>query len=91
MLPNAKFVGIESLSYGKNEMSHVQTKGLPDAELLNSASRQRADDRAPLPESQSNVHNALAAARRVFSAVTLSAKAHKHAEQRVKFSATVEK
>ena len=83
MLPNAKFVGIESLSFGSIEMSHVQVKRLPDAEPHTSASDRRTRDQAALPETRAQTPHALAAARRVFNAVRLSAKATLEAEQRV--------
>ncbi len=83
MLPNAKFVGIESLSFGNSEMSHIQVKRLPDVEPHTSARERRAHDQAALPESQGNTSNALSAARRVFNAVRLSGKVSLEAQQRV--------
>jgi hypothetical protein len=84
MLPNAKFVGIESLSFGNSEMSHVQVKRLPDVEPHTSARERRgAHDQDALPESQGNTSNALSAARRVFNAVRLSGKVSLEAQQRV--------
>jgi hypothetical protein len=79
MMPNAKIVGIESLSSGIGDMSHVQVKRqLPDV-----ASQSRAHAASPeLPERERQPSRALAAARRVFSTIRLSAHAAKEAEAR---------
>ena len=84
MLPNAKIVGIESLSSGIGNMSHVQIKRqLPDvAPARNSQSRAHAAS-PELPERESKPSRALAAARRVFSTIRLSAHAAKEAEARM--------
>lgn len=89
MLPNAKFVGIESLSFGSNDMSHVQVKRrLPDLVPRNFAHipQSSAKDNSPqLKEVQGKTSSSLAAARRVFNTVRLSANVAREAEERADF------
>jgi hypothetical protein len=91
MLPNAKFVGIESLSFGSNDMSHVQVKRrLPDVAPSNVAHSPRSSAKHTSPqlkEVQGKTSSSLAAARRVFNTVRLSAHAAREAEGRVDFRA----
>jgi hypothetical protein len=89
MLPNAKLIGIESLSFGSSEMSHVQVKRqLP---VLRSEPRDITHDQPAGTQSelvytselQKKPTRTLAAARRVFNTVRLSAHAAREAEGRI--------
>ena len=89
MLPNAKLIGIESLGFGSSEMSHVQVKRqLPvlRSEPYNSTHDLPAGTHKAMvdtSESQKKPTRTLAAARRVFNTVRLSAYAAREAEERI--------
>ena len=84
MLPNAKFVGIESLGFGIGDMAHLQVKRrLPDADVAHNLQSMAQAASPGLPAPQGQTSRALTAARRVFNTVRLSAHASKEAEERV--------
>ncbi len=83
MLPNAKFVGIESLGFGIGDMAHLQVKRRLPADVAHNLQSMAHVASPGLPEPQSQTSRALTAARRVFNTVRLSAHASKEAEERV--------
>jgi hypothetical protein len=80
MLPNAKFVGIESLAFDTAELSHLQRTRSESAPAVH---EQQADPHEPLrnlPQFDGKTPRALVAARRVFKTVRMAAQVAREAE-----------
>jgi hypothetical protein len=78
LLPNAKIIGIESLSFGSSDrdMSHLQSKRQsPKAAPRDSEQEQQPAAPMSAPQSSAKTSRSLTAARRAFNVVRMSTRA----------------